>query len=121
MSRLHVLKLCSIMMRDIKMPKSILSRFHPKHGDRLNSVVYRRGYTQYSWQLASVSRIYPLYRLLDRVFSEHCPAKLSTTTREEYRKYDNKRHRRHYKHLGMLLSGFGFIVALCDAPNLAGI
>lgn len=74
----------------------------------------RRGYTRYTSQVAP--RIYyPLYRLVDKVFSN--PVKLSTTSKEEYRKYDNK-YRRHYKHLGMLLSGLGFIMAFCDAPNL---
>jgi len=54
---------------------------------------------------------------VDKVFDY--PAKLSTTAKEEYKKYDNK-YRRNYKHLGMLLSGLGFIVAFCDAPNLVG-
>lgn len=115
MSRLYVLKLCS-MMKNARTPECVLSRFHLKYSDRANSAMCQRGYTQYSSQLAS--RIYPLYRLLDRVLSD-CPVKLSTTAKEEYRKYDYK-YRRHYKHLGILLSSLGFIVAFCDAPNLTG-
>ncbi|KAL6422247.1 hypothetical protein ACFW04_010922 [Cataglyphis niger] len=113
MSRLYVLKLCSVM-KNARMPECVLNRFHLKYGDRSNNAICRRGYSQHSSQLAS--RIYPLYRLLDRVLSD-CPVKLSTT-KEEYRKYDNK-YRRHYKHLGILLSSLGFIVAFCDAPNFA--
>lgn len=114
MSRLYVLKLCSVM-KNARTPECVLNRFHLKYGDRSNNAICRRGYIQYSSQLAS--RIYPLYRLLDRVLSD-CSVKLSTT-KEEYRKYDNK-YRRHYKHLGIILSSLGFIVAFCDAPNFAG-
>ncbi|XP_070169678.1 mitochondrial disaggregase [Polyergus mexicanus] len=113
MSRLYVSKLCS-MMKNASTPECVLSRFHLKYSDRANSAMCQRGYTQYPSQLAS--RIYPLYRLFDRVLSD-CPVKLSTTAKEEYRKYDYK-YRRHYKHLGILLSGLGFIVAFCDAPCL---
>lgn len=102
-------------MKNAKTTESVLSRFHFKYGDRSNSAMCWRGYTQYSSQLAPWT--YPLYRLLDRVFS-NCPVKLSTTAKEEYRKYSNK-YRRHYKHLGMLLSGLGFMIAFCNAPNLA--
>lgn len=114
MSRLYVLKLCSVM-KNARTPECVLNRLHLKYGDRSNSAICR-GYTQYFSELAP--RIYPLYRLLDRVLSD-CPVKLSTTAKEEYRKYDNK-YRRHYKHLGILLSSLGFIVAFCDAPNFAG-
>ncbi|XP_029165260.1 caseinolytic peptidase B protein homolog [Nylanderia fulva] len=117
MSRLHVMKLCSFIMRNTKTrnPPTSFSRFYPRFGDRFDSVTCQRGYTQYCSQLRI---FFPLYKLLDRVFFEYRPVKLST--KEEYRKYDNKKHRRHYKHLGLLLSGLGFIVAFCDAPNLAG-
>lgn len=115
MSRLYALKLCSTMMR-AGTPMSVLSQFHFKYNHLLNNAMCRRGYTRYTSQVAP--RIYyPLYRLVDKVFSN--PVKLSTTSKEEYRKYDNK-YRRHYKHLGMLLSGLGFIMAFCDAPNLVG-
>lgn len=95
---------------------SVFSQFHLKYSHLLNNAMCRRGYTRYTSQVPP--RIcYPLYRLVDKVFSDY-PVKPSTTAKEEYRKYDNK-YRRNYKHLGMLLSGLGFIVALCDAPNLA--
>lgn len=115
MSRLYVLKLCSAMI-NARTPMSVFNQFYFKYNHLLNNAMCRRGYTRYTSQLAP--RIYyPLYRLMDKVFSDYS-VKLSTTAKEEYRKYDNK-YRRHYKHLGMLLSGLGFIVAVCDAPNLA--
>lgn len=116
MSRPYILKLCYAMI-NARTPMSVFSQFHLKYSHLLNNAMCRRGYTRYTSQVPP--RIcYPLYRLVDKVFSDY-PVKPSTTAKEEYRKYDNK-YRRNYKHLGMLLSGLGFIVALCDAPNLAG-
>ncbi|GAB1862010.1 Caseinolytic peptidase B protein-like protein [Camponotus japonicus] len=114
MSRPYVLKLCSAMI-NARTPMSVFSQFHLKYSHLLNNAMCRRGYTRYTSQLP-LRVCYPLYRLVDKVFDY--PAKLSTTAKEEYKKYDNK-YRRNYKHLGMLLSGLGFIVAFCDAPNLA--
>ncbi|EFN68464.1 Caseinolytic peptidase B protein-like protein [Camponotus floridanus] len=115
MSRPYVLKLCYAMI-NARTPMRVFSQFHLKYSHLLNTAMCRRGYTRYISQVPP--RIcYPLYRLVDKVFSDY-PVKPSTTAKEEYRRYDNK-YRRNYKHLGMLLSGLGFIVALCDAPNLA--
>lgn len=112
MSRPYLLKLCSAML-NVRKPVSTFSQFHLKYSHLLNKAMCRRGYTS---QMAS--RIcYPLHRLLDEVFSDY-PVKLSITAKEEYRKYNNK-NRRHYKNLGMLLSGLGFVVAFCDASNLS--
>ncbi|XP_020293306.1 caseinolytic peptidase B protein homolog isoform X2 [Pseudomyrmex gracilis] len=116
MSRLYVSKLCSLL-KNTKSSEVLLSRLQCKVDDRFNDAVCRnclRSYTQCSLQLTS--RIYPMYKCLDRIFSKYSVT-LSTTVTEKYRNCDSRSKRRQYKYLGFLLSGLGLVVALCDAQN----
>lgn len=121
MSRLYVSKLYSVL-KNTKSSEGLLSQLQCKIDDRFNDAVCRnclRSYTQYSSQLTS--RIYPMYnKCLDRIFAKYSLT-LSTAVTEKHRKCDGRPRRRHYKYLGFLLSGLGFVVALCDAQNFKGI
>lgn len=114
MSRLCILRLCSL--KNIKTPETLLSRLHFKNNNRINDVLCRscqRGYAQCSLQFGS----YPLYKLIDRIFSNY--PSILLTAREKYKKYSNKSNRKH-RHFGILLGSLGLIVAFCDAPYFAG-
>lgn len=119
MSRLCNLKLCSVI-KSTKTPDALSSRFYFKAGERFDNTLCQncRGYAQYSLQLAP--RIYPLCKLLDRIFPNR-PAIFSTNTKERYEKDSNKFNKRHYRHSGMLLGSLGLILVFCNASHFTGI
>lgn len=119
MSRLCILKLCPVM-KNIRTLETLLSRTRFKSGDCFNDATRwscQRGYAQYSSLLTP--RIYPLYRLLDRILN--LPVTLSTATKEKHDEYNKKYNRRHRKHLGtVLLGSLGLVVAFCDTSHFKG-
>lgn len=120
MLRLCILKLC-LAMKGTGRSERLLSQIYFKNHNRFNDVICwgcRRGYAQRSSSLTPP--IYTLHRLLDRI-SFDFPATLSTVTKEKYDEYGNKRSRKRYKHLGMLLGSLGFVVAFCDTSHFKGI
>ncbi|XP_011685269.1 PREDICTED: caseinolytic peptidase B protein homolog isoform X2 [Wasmannia auropunctata] len=119
MSRLCISKLCPAI-KNTGTLETLSSRKHFKNGDCFNAMCWgcRRGYIQRQGiALLLAPRIYTQYRLLDRILLDFSGA-LSTITKKKYEEHGNKRDRRHYKHLGMLLGSLGLVVAFCDTSHL---
>ncbi|XP_012138184.2 mitochondrial disaggregase [Megachile rotundata] len=75
---------------------------------------YSEGYIQFCWKLQR--HIYPLYRFLDMLMSKQVRS-LLTKTKTVLNKYDINRGMKHCRNLGIVSSGFGISIALCEASN----
>nr|XP_034171700.1 caseinolytic peptidase B protein homolog [Osmia lignaria] len=115
MSRFSNLRFYSIIKEtkySTTFPKNPISR---KNSDIKNILYqYSRGYVHF-WKLQR--HIYPLYRFLDTLMSRQIRS-LLIKTKTVLNKYDINDSKRYCKKLGIISSGLGITVSLCEASNL---
>ncbi|KAG7206378.1 hypothetical protein KM043_003743 [Ampulex compressa] len=113
-------RLCSLrfyaFVKNLKNPETPLSNLNFGKCDKVRSPLGHngRGYTQ----IANLnSQIYPLYKLLDLLFSKYSSPTL-TNIKLRFGKNGGNFGRRSYKNFGGLLSSLGLIVAFCETSIL---
>ncbi|XP_054006541.1 caseinolytic peptidase B protein homolog [Hylaeus anthracinus] len=115
MARLCNLRLY-LSIKSAKNSETLLRNIYIRKISETKNILHQssKGYMQLCWRLEK--HIYPLYEL--DIFPSKQIRSLFTKTKVAYNKYDINYGGKYYKNLGLILSCFGLIIALCEAPNL---
>lgn len=119
MSQLCSTKFHPLTLNSKATVKLVLNRFNEINNKIVRDTLCQnvKGYRTYLPK-SSISRIYPFYNLLNSFYKNHLFLSIKNHVNKNNKKSNNNWYQKFYKqNFGLVLSGFGLVIALCESSG----